>query len=100
MQTFNHTVPLRRSCIEQKPIPYHAYPLNSEEAVQLIWRAAKIAKSLGITPAALKNIEKDQYIGENNKMAQLTSAIQREIKNLKRKLGEDHSRTLEARKYL
>jgi hypothetical protein len=59
MQTFNHTVPLRRSCIEQKPIPYHAYPLNSEEAVQLIWRAAKIAKSLGITPAALKNIEKD-----------------------------------------
>jgi hypothetical protein len=64
-QTFNNdqSVPLRRSCIEQKAVTHQSYLLNSNEAVQLVWRAASIEKDLEVNEFMLKEMESNEYIG-------------------------------------
>ena len=68
-QIFSHTgTPYRRSFRQIKQVARRYYCLNTNEALQIIWRAALIAKRMGITELELEGIRDNKYVGEINKL--------------------------------
>lgn len=56
-------MPLRRSCMENKHITHQEYTLNTNETIQIIWRAALIDMQMTLTDSELQEFKYDKNIG-------------------------------------
>ena len=73
----------RRSFRQIKHVTRREYSLNSNEAVQIIWRSARIATETGIiSDAELESTRESKYIGEINKLEGEINSLTNFVKKL------------------